>query len=69
MTPNGSAIRAIREAQKMSIRALSQRTGLNRGYLSRLERCQIREAADARVTAVAEALGVPTAAITHQETT
>ncbi|MFD7101886.1 helix-turn-helix domain-containing protein [Streptomyces celluloflavus] len=69
MRPNGSAIRAIRKAQSMSLRALSGRTGLNRGYLSRLERDQIRETASTTVQTIADALRVPTAAITHQETT
>ncbi|MFG2400708.1 helix-turn-helix domain-containing protein [Streptomyces lydicus] len=69
MTPNGSAIRAIREAQKLSIRALSNRTGLNRGYLSRLERGLIRDPAHERVEAIAQAMRVPTDAITHKETT
>ncbi|WP_431999264.1 helix-turn-helix domain-containing protein [Streptomyces sioyaensis] len=68
MTPNGSAIRAIREAQKLSLRALSDRTGLNRGYLSRLERGQIRATAEHRVEAIAEAMRVPREAITHKET-
>lgn len=53
----------------MSLRALSGRTGLNRGYLSRLERDQIRETAATTVQTIADALRVPTAAITHQETT
>ncbi|MFI2184557.1 helix-turn-helix domain-containing protein [Streptomyces sioyaensis] len=69
MTPNGSAIRAIREAQQLSLRTLSDRTGLNRGYLSRLERGFIRDPADERVEAIAQAMRVPTDAITHKETT
>ncbi|MFJ3949043.1 helix-turn-helix domain-containing protein [Streptomyces libani] len=67
MTPNGSAIRAIREAQQLSIRALSERTGINRGYLSRLERELIRETTDERVEVIAQAMRVPPAAITHKE--
>ncbi|SFT31877.1 helix-turn-helix domain-containing protein [Streptomyces sp. ok210] len=67
MRPNGRAIRAIREAQNLSLRALQQTTGLNRGYLSRMERGLIREAADDPVLKVADALTVPPEAITHEE--
>ena len=68
VTPNGEAIRAIREAQKLSIRALSRKTGLDRGYLSRLERGHIRHPADSTVEAIAAAMRVSTSAITHKET-
>ncbi|MEV6081275.1 helix-turn-helix transcriptional regulator [Streptomyces sp. NPDC052069] len=67
MRPNGPAIRAIRRAQKMSLRTLQQKTGLNRGYLSRMERALIRESADEPVQAVASALDVTPDAITHEE--
>ncbi|MFD0429465.1 helix-turn-helix domain-containing protein [Streptomyces zhihengii] len=40
MTPNGIAIRRIRQDRKMSLRALSRLVGLDRGYLSRLERAR-----------------------------
>ncbi len=53
----------------MSLRALEQQTGLNRGYLSRLERGHIREPDDGPVRKVATALSVPTDAITHEEKT
>ncbi|MFD6421074.1 helix-turn-helix domain-containing protein [Streptomyces sp. NPDC060198] len=68
MTPNGDAIRALREAQKLSIRQLALRTGLNRGYLSRLERGQIQQPGEAKVAAIAAAMQVSTTAITHKET-
>jgi transcriptional regulator with XRE-family HTH domain len=68
VTPNGTAIRAIREAQRVSIRRLALHTGLNRGYLSRLERSHIRETADDKVRAIAAVLDVPIDAITHKET-
>jgi len=68
VTPNGEAIRAIREAKKLSIRALSRCTGLDRGYLSRLERGHIRQPADSTVEAIAAAMRVSTSAITHKET-
>ncbi len=63
---NGIAIRAIREAQNMSLPALARRAGIDRGYLSRLERGQIERPAEAKVQAIAAALTVPTAAITHE---
>ncbi|MEU5588123.1 helix-turn-helix domain-containing protein [Streptomyces chrestomyceticus] len=66
MRSNGIAIRAIREAQNMSLPALARRAGIDRGYLSRLERGQIERPAEAKVQAIAAALTVPTAAITHE---
>ncbi|MFG7942935.1 helix-turn-helix domain-containing protein [Streptomyces cacaoi] len=69
MRLNGTAMRAIREAQKVSLRRLADATGLDRGYLSRIERGQVREPADRRVLSIAEALGVSPAAITYEETT
>ena len=51
----------------MSIRTLSTETELDRGYLSRLERGLIRKPAQIRLKSVAEALGVPLTAITHEE--
>ncbi|MEV5939889.1 helix-turn-helix transcriptional regulator [Streptomyces sp. NPDC051994] len=69
MRPNGTAIRAIRRAQNMSLRAMQTATGLNRGYLSRLERGLIRESDGEPVLKVAAALSVPLNAITHEETT
>lgn len=53
----------------MSLRALQELTGLNRGYLSRIERGLIRETADHRVQSIAGALQVKTAAITDEEKT
>lgn len=69
VTPNGEAIRAIREAKKLGIRALSLRTGLDKGYLSRLERGFIRHPSADVVEAIAAAMQVSTSAITHKETT
>lgn len=51
----------------MSLRTLQELTGLNRGYLSRMERGRIRESAEARVRTIAEALQVKPAAITQEE--
>lgn len=48
---------------------MQRRTGLDRGYLSRLERGRAG-ASDHTIRRYAEALtGVPTSAITHKETT
>ncbi|MFJ8054901.1 helix-turn-helix domain-containing protein [Streptomyces sp. NPDC096142] len=58
MRPHGQAIRAWRLARKLSIRQVEDLTGLNRGYLSRLERGQIRTTAEARIQRVATALDV-----------
>lgn len=67
MTPNGTAIRAHRKVQRLSIRGLSQLTGLDHGYLSRLERGLIKEPSADRLLRIAEALGVPPADITRGE--
>lgn len=67
MTPHGTAIRAHRQAQRLSIRALAQLTGLTPGYLSRLERGQIKKPAREKLLRIAEALGVPPADITRGE--
>ncbi|MGY1498600.1 helix-turn-helix domain-containing protein [Streptomyces sp. QTS52] len=52
-------MRAIREARNMSLRELEEETGLNRGYLSRLERGEIHETGEQKVREVATALHVP----------
>lgn len=62
-------MKAIRTARKMSLRDVQKLTGLNRGYLSRLERGLIRKPADEPVLKVATALDVPPDAITHEEKT
>jgi len=67
--PNGQAIREIRRAKNIGLRTLQQMTGLDRGYLSRLERGHIREPNDDQVRKVATALHVALDAITHKEKT
>lgn len=62
-------MRRVRRAQKMSLRTLQELTGLNRGYLSRVERGLIREAGAERVQSIADALQVKGAAITDEEKT
>lgn len=62
--PNGTAIREFRWLKKLSIRGLARQTGRDRGHLSRIERGQAG-ASETTVRRIAEALGVPIAAITH----
>ncbi|MFF3619990.1 helix-turn-helix domain-containing protein [Streptomyces sp. NPDC002467] len=69
MRPNGQAIREIRRAKNIGLRMLQEMTGLNRGYLSRLERGHIHESDDEQVRKVAIALHVALQAITHEEKT
>ncbi|MFL0393518.1 helix-turn-helix domain-containing protein [Streptomyces albus] len=60
-------MRAIRQARKVSLRELADLTGLDRGYLSRVERGEVRMPADQRILSIAAALGVSPDAITHEE--
>ena len=53
----------------MSLRELQETTGLNRGYLSRMERGLIREPGNKPVQKVAKAFDVSPDAITHKEKT
>jgi transcriptional regulator with XRE-family HTH domain len=66
VTPNGTAIRALREALKLGIRTVEQRTGLPRSLLSRVERGE-RTADEPQLRAIADAMGVPVAAINREE--
>ncbi|MFJ9374387.1 helix-turn-helix domain-containing protein [Streptomyces sp. NPDC101455] len=58
MKPNGSMIRGIRVGRKLTLPELEAKTGLNRGYLSRLERGHIQDVGSEQVRRVAEALRV-----------
>ncbi|UED85204.1 helix-turn-helix domain-containing protein [Streptomyces profundus] len=58
LTPNGTAIRAIRTTQGISLRDLAERTGIDKGNLSRLERGQTR-ASQRTIELIARALDVP----------
>ncbi|MFM9703660.1 helix-turn-helix domain-containing protein [Streptomyces galilaeus] len=66
MRPHSSAIRFRREALNMSLRTLSDKTGIDRGHLSRVER-GLAGLGDANIRKVAEALDATPADITHQE--
>jgi transcriptional regulator with XRE-family HTH domain len=66
VTPNGTSIRCFRRAQKLSIRELAQRTGRDRGHLSRIERGEAGASEDT-LRSIAAALSVPVAAINREE--
>ncbi|GAA3032805.1 hypothetical protein GCM10020000_07300 [Streptomyces olivoverticillatus] len=68
MRPNGSAIRAIRQARKVGLRGLAQQTGRDRSHLSRIERGEAG-ASDDTIQRIASALEVPLKAIIHKEAT
>lgn len=51
----------------MSLRGLQEASGLDRGYLSRLERGRIRRPGKQQVQRVATALNVPLYVITDEE--
>ena len=52
----------------MSLRVLAQQVGRDRGHLSRIERDEAGASVQT-IQRIAQALGVPPAAITHKETT
>ncbi|MGW2908800.1 helix-turn-helix domain-containing protein [Streptomyces sp. NPDC001204] len=58
MKPNGRMIRGIRQGRKLSLRELEAKSGLNRGYLSRLENEQVQDVGSEQVHRVAKALDV-----------
>jgi len=66
MKPNGVAIRALRTANRCGLRELERRTGLDRGYLSRLERGE-RGASLSTLLLIATALNVPPKALTSED--
>ena len=66
VTPNGAAIRAIREARELDLRRLAHLIGKSPGYLSRVETGK-RGAADGTLTRIAEELRVPLEAILKGE--
>ncbi|MEU4256323.1 MULTISPECIES: helix-turn-helix domain-containing protein [Streptomyces] len=66
MKPNGVAIRALRTAKRCGLRELEEKTGLSRGYLSRLERGE-RGGSPETVLLIARALDVPPEAINKEE--
>lgn len=61
-------IKGIRTGRHLSLSELEAKTGLNRGYLWRLENEQIRDAGQQQIRKVAEALQVPQDLIVEEET-
>lgn len=55
----GRLIKRTRRARKLSLRELDELTGASYGWLSRLERGNMTAPAPSKLTAVAEALGIP----------
>ncbi|MGW1440317.1 helix-turn-helix domain-containing protein [Streptomyces griseus] len=68
MRLHGPALKAIREAQGLSLRGLQDATGIDRRTLSRLEREEVASGAE-WADALAGALGVPTEAIAEGDPT
>ncbi|MCP3820133.1 helix-turn-helix domain-containing protein [Streptomyces sp. A3M-1-3] len=66
MTPNGAAIRSIREARGLSLRRLAHLIGRDPGYLSHVE-TEKQGAGPKTLTRIAEELHVPIAAITREK--
>ncbi|MGK4583454.1 helix-turn-helix domain-containing protein [Kitasatospora sp. HPMI-4] len=65
VTPNGYAIRAVREARGYSMRRVAGMAGTHRSTILRIEREQ-RGASPAVLQRIADALGVPIQAITRE---
>ncbi|MER5356108.1 helix-turn-helix transcriptional regulator [Kitasatospora sp. NPDC002551] len=66
VTPNGTAIRVIRRASNVSLRQLAMRSGLDRSFISRVERGE-SGASEKSLREIAAALDVPVAAINREE--
>ncbi|MGW3491951.1 helix-turn-helix domain-containing protein [Streptomyces sp. NPDC001054] len=67
VTPNGAAIRAIRELRGMSLRRLAHLIDRHPGALSRIETGS-RGASDDTLRRMSEVLHVPITAITREKT-
>lgn len=67
MRPHGIAIRDIRKGQNIGLRTLAERTGLDRGHLSRIEQGKVRNPASVTLQRIADGLKVPVDAITITE--
>jgi transcriptional regulator with XRE-family HTH domain len=66
VTPNGAAIRTIRQLRGFGLRQLAEVIGISPTYLSRIERDQ-RGASDSLRQDIADALGAPVEAITREK--
>jgi transcriptional regulator with XRE-family HTH domain len=65
VTPNGAAIRSIREARGFSLRRLAGLAGIAPSTLSRIETGQ-RGTGPVTIRSIASALDTPTEAITRE---
>jgi transcriptional regulator with XRE-family HTH domain len=65
VTPNGAAIRALREARHSSLLEIATAAGISPSYLAQIERGD-RKPRQHVLTCIAEALGVPPEAITQE---
>jgi len=65
VTPNGAAIRAIREARHLSLSTTAQAAGISASYLAQAERGE-RSPRPVTLQAIADALGAPLEAITRE---
>ncbi|MFJ4356855.1 helix-turn-helix domain-containing protein [Streptomyces massasporeus] len=66
MRPHSSAIRFRREALNMSLAMLSERTGIDKTHLSKVQNGKAG-LSNENIQKLAEALGVTPADITHEE--
>ncbi|WP_075779376.1 helix-turn-helix domain-containing protein [Streptomyces acidiscabies] len=66
MTPNGTAIRTLRNVLKLSIRHVAHHAECTPSHLSRLERGQVGMG-EQGLRRIADAMGVPVAAINREE--
>ncbi|MGW6557966.1 helix-turn-helix domain-containing protein [Streptomyces hydrogenans] len=66
MTPNGAAIRTIREARGMSLQRLARLIGRSPGFVSRIE-TEGRGASPETLRRIAAALGTTIHAITREK--
>lgn len=66
VTPNGTALRALRELRGYTLRELAHLTGLDHSYLSRLER-ELTQGSKDSIERIAQALQVPPPDITRGE--
>jgi transcriptional regulator with XRE-family HTH domain len=67
VTPNGAAIKAIREARGISLRTAAREAGIAHGYLAQIERGE-RQPRHDKVDQIARALRVPVEAIDSEGT-
>lgn len=65
VTPNGAAIRALRDARHSSLLETATAAGISPSYLAQIERGE-RNPRQHTLTRIAEALGVPEEAITWE---